>query len=345
MPPASLVRLALAFPVAAFLLLLADLPHHGRSSEAATDAVPVTVTAARFAPLMFGLEDLGGLEFRGGLALSSTDRRFGGFSSLALSADGTALLAVSDEGWWFRARLSYTDGRPSGLSDAALDPMLGKGGRRPKSKAARDAEALALARPGDLDGKVYVGFESRPQVSAYDLGRFGMKAKPEPVRFPAAIGRGPANGELEALARWSDGPDAGAFIAVSESNFDAAGNIRAWIFGGSNPRAFTIARYEDYKITDIALLPGGDVVTVERSYATSIMPGMAIRRFPTTAIRAGTLIEPKLLFAGRQPFYAIDNMEGIAFHRVAGEDRISVISDDNYSPEQRTVLYQFALRD
>ena len=63
------------------------------------------------------------------------------------------------------------------------------------------------------------------------------------------------------------------------------------------------------------------------------------------AIRAGALVRPKLLFAGRQPFYAVDNMEGIAFHRVGGEDRISVISDDNYNPEQRTVLYQFALRD
>ena len=345
MPPASLVRLALALPVAALLLLLADLARHGRTAEPATDAVPVTVTAASFAPLLFGLEDLGGLEFRGGLALSSTDRRFGGFSSLALSADGTSMLAVSDEGWWFRARIEYTDGHPSGLTDAVLDPMLGKNGRRPRSKGARDAEALALDRPGDLDGKVYVGFESRPQVSAYELGRFGPKATPAPVRIPAGIAKGPVNGELEALARWSDGPDAGAFIAVSESNFDKAGNIRAWIFGGARPRAFTIARHEDYKITDIALLPGGDVVTVERSYATSIMPGMAIRRFSAAAIRAGALVRPKLLFAGRQPFYAVDNMEGIAFHRVGGEDRISVISDDNYNPEQRTVLYQFALRD
>ena len=331
--------------MAAIFVLFAGLPRQSSMSEPSGGEIPLTVTVAAFAPLLFGLEDLGGLEFRGGLAISSSDRRFGGLSSLALSSDGTGLLAVSDDGWWFKARIDYAGGRPAGLSAAEIAPLLGRTGIRPASKRGRDAEALALARPGDLEGKVYVGFESRTQVLAYDLGRSGLKAKPRPVQIPAALRRGPINGELEALARWSDGPDAGAFIAVSESNFDKSGNIRAWIFGPGTPRAFTIARHEDYKITDIALLPGGDVVTVERSYATSIMPGMAIRRFAAGAIRGGALVKPRLLFAGRQPFYAIDNMEGIAFHRVAGEDRISVISDDNFNREQRTLLYQFALRN
>jgi hypothetical protein len=58
----------------------------------------------------------------------------------------------------------------------------------------------------------------------------------------------------------------------------------------------------------------------------------------------GALVSPELLFSGRQPFYLIDNMEGIAVHRFGDELRISVISDDNYNHAiQNTVLYQFAL--
>src|SRR5256885_1749313 len=75
---------------------------------------------------------------------------------------------------------------------------------------------------------------------------------------------------------------------------------------------FAIARHGDYVITDVAILPGGDVLTVERSFGASLLPGMAIRRFSATAISAGTTVSPTLLFEGRAPFYAIDNMEGIA---------------------------------
>jgi hypothetical protein len=40
----------------------------------------------------------------------------------------------------------------------------------------------------------------------------------------------------------------------------------------------------------------------------------------------------------------IDNMEGIAAHRAAsGETILTLISDDNFSLLQRTLLMQFAL--
>jgi hypothetical protein len=43
------------------------------------------------------------------------------------------------------------------------------------------------------------------------------------------------------------------------------------------------------------------------------------------------------------PFHAIDNMEGIAVSEMAGETRVTLISDDNYNRAQRTLLLQFAL--
>ena len=52
---------------------------------------------------------------------------------------------------------------------------------------------------------------------------------------------------------------------------------------------------------------------------------------------------------GAQLIYAdlgfqIDNMEGIAVHRsVSGETILTLVSDDNFSPLQRTLLLQFAL--
>ncbi|MGH6907758.1 MAG: esterase-like activity of phytase family protein, partial [Aestuariivirga sp.] len=73
------------------------------------------------------------------------------------------------------------------------------------------------------------------------------------------------------------------------------------------------------------------------------LPGMAIRRLKTSAIAAGTTVEPELLFSGRIPLYAIDNMEGIALCRRDGETRLTIVSDNNLNPAlQRTLLLQFA---
>jgi hypothetical protein len=70
---------------------------------------------------------------------------------------------------------------------------------------------------------------------------------------------------------------------------------------------------------------------------------MRIRRIPLAAVRPGALVDGReLIFAdlGSQ----IDNMEGLDVHRTgAGETVLTLISDDNFSSIQRTVLLQFTL--
>ena len=106
-----------------------------------------------------------------------------------------------------------------------------------------------------------------------------------------------------------------------------------------------IKQFEDYAITDLAILPDGDILTVERSFSSTSLPGMAVRRIRTEDIVAGGAVTPSLVFSGRMPFYRIDNMEGIAVSELNGETRITIVSDNNYRPEfQRTLLLQFALK-
>jgi hypothetical protein len=332
------------FARALVIVLLAILAvvwpaHAQRTSKITIDAKP-----ANFARLSFASLPLGKLAFRGGLLLSSTDERFGGFSGLALTADGKALLAVSDEGWWLRADVEYRNDRPAALANAVLAPLLAKDGRRPKSKRHRDAEALALDRSGELDGDVYVGFESRARLEKFDMGRHGLAAKPLRLHVPASLAKGPYNRQIEALGKLTHGPWRGSLIALSERNLDAEGNIRGWVIAGETSHGFSIKRFEDYDITDLAVLPDGSIVTLERSYVEGGLPGMALRRFSQGAAKPGAVVSPDLLFSGRQPFYLIDNMEGIAVHRWKDELRITVLSDDNYNRgAQRTVLFQFAL--
>ena len=70
---------------------------------------------------------------------------------------------------------------------------------------------------------------------------------------------------------------------------------------------------------------------------------MRIRRIPLAGIKPGALVDgPIVVFADIG--YQIDNMEGMSAHRTAsGETVLTLISDDNFSAVQRTVLLQFTL--
>src|SRR5262249_49983383 len=149
-----------------------------------------------------------------------------------------------------------------------------------------DAEALAGWTPGDIDGKVIVGFETRARVGLYDLGKNGFKARFKDLKLPRDAVKGPRNGELESVGRFVSGPLAGSILAMSETNKDANGDIRAFVWGGKKAFEFSIKQFEDYAITDMAILPDGDIITIERSFSGTTLPGMAVRRMHTEDILA-----------------------------------------------------------
>ena len=129
--------------VALLTAVLAATPLPSKAHEQTSD-IRVTAEPASFTRL--GNGRFGKLEYRGGVILSSDDDRFGGFSGLAISADGRAILAVSDEGWWLKANVIYRNDRLVDVSQAQLRPVLDRKGRRSKSKRSRDAEDRAIGQ-------------------------------------------------------------------------------------------------------------------------------------------------------------------------------------------------------
>jgi hypothetical protein len=324
--------------VRSFLLSLGFLTGLLASSASAE---PVTVTSAslsRFA-LLTNATSFGPLTWRGGIELTSTNKKFGGLSGLIMADECTSLRAVSDAGRWLTANVTYSKNTLSGLTTASLMPILDDKGKPPPSKRWGDAEAIA-AGP---NGKTIVGFESRTRVGAYDLAGKGLTARFQNLNPPKDIVRGQHNGELESVGYFRSGALKGYYIAVAESHSDSQGNTKAWAWNGKRSIAFSIKQLESYNITDIALLPSGDILVLQRSYSAVTLPGMAVTRFPASAIKQGKTVEPETLLEVRAPFYAIDNMEGLAVCERNGELRINILSDDNFNTGlQRTLLLQFA---
>lgn len=300
---------------------------------------PIEVTASAlssFTTLGFGTE-FGPFSWRGGLSLASPVKSFGGFSGLAITGNCDELLGVSDAGNWLRAKLLYREGKLAGLAEPAMAPVRDSKGKPQRNKAWGDVEAMTLAG----GGKVALAFESRVRFGSYDLGTDGLAARFQVIQHPEDIDRGAENGEVEAFGALGDG----RYIAISEKHYDRNGNIKAWLWKGRQATAFSIARYGSYDITDLAVLPDGGIMTVERSFTRTTLPGMAVRRFSIDGVRQGETVTPELLIEATLPLYTIDNMEGIAICERDGETRVTFLSDDNFNTSlQRTLLLQFSYK-
>lgn len=327
----------LAVSLAAIALSVA--PAQAPRSVAAPTPIEVTGTPiAAFDPRNVGQSRFGALEFRGGLVLSSKYKAFGGFSAIHVEPDGAGFVAVSDHGSWLRGRIAYRDGKPDGVTGAEMAPLLGADGKLLRSRGWFDAESIT-----ERDGMLYVGLERVEQIVRFNYGRDGLLARGEPIPVPPDFKTLSPNKSLECLAAApKDSALAGSLIVVTEHSLDAAGNFRGFLLNGPEVARFSAKRIGDYDVSDCVVWKG-DLLLLERSFSIFRGLGMRIRRVPLASVKPGALLDGPVLIEADLGF-EIDNMEGIAVHRDAhGDTIVTLISDDNFLPFQRTLLLQFAV--
>jgi hypothetical protein len=322
---------------------LAALPVHAQT-PAAEGPVAIEVRAQELAGFdtrdparrQFGL-----LEFRGGIVLTSPFKEFGGISAIRVQGHGEHFIAVSDKGWWFRGRLVYDGTRPTGIADAEMAPVLGADGKPLAARGWFDTESIA-----EDNGTLYVGIERVNQIARFNYAKDGLLARGTPIAVPPGVKSLPFNKGLEALVFVPRGLHlGGTLIAISERGLDKDKNSKAFLIGGPSPGSFAIKRTDDYDISDAALLPGGDLLLLERKFGWTSGLLVRIRRIALTDIKPNGLVDGATLFEADLG-YEIDNLEGLSVHRNGnGETVLTLISDDNFSVIQRTLLLQFTLAE
>jgi hypothetical protein len=292
-----------------------------------------------FDPRDVSRKRFGALEFRGGLVLESPTKEFGGISSLRVGADGQRFVAVTDKSQWLRGRIVYRGTAPIAIADAEMAPMLGPDGRPLRARGWYDTESLA-----DDGDTLYVGIERVHRIVRFNFGKDGLLSRGVPVPVPPAFKTLPHNASLECLVMAPKaGPLGGTLIAVSERGLDANGNIQGFLVGGATRGTFSWKRADDFDVSDCAVTPGGAFLVLERRFSWTSGIAMRIRSVPLTAIKPNATVEGTELVAADMA-YQIDNMEGLSVHRAPdGALVLTLISDDNFSPLQRTVLLQFTL--
>ncbi len=286
----------------------------------------------------------GQLEFRGGLELISTDRQFGSLSGIDFSPDGSVLYAVSDKGRWFAARPVMEGGRLVGLEDTGIGPILNNAGEPLSGKRWGDAEGLRII---ERDGEplALVSFEGANDLRAFTGAEFAASRSVD-VPLPASTNEVDRNAGFEGLAvAPASSPLQGGIVLLAEHSLDASDNHRGWIIGGPRAGSFSLHRLDNYDVTDAAFLPDGDLLVLERQLGFPLGIAARIRRIASDDIRPGATVGGEVLLEADLR-YQIDNMEGIAVGRGPdGETIIALVSDNNQSKLQRTLLLFFALTE
>ena len=288
----------------------------------------------------------GKLIWRGGLVLRSSAGAFGGYSGLTVSADGSELLAISDRTSWLKMQIVERDGQLVGVRNATIgDLELRAEWDNPESaRGLKDAEALAALEPGAISGDHYIAFEGRHRIHKYRFNGADFSAPTGALDLPDAALRLPDNKALESLAILRAGRYEGAAIAFSERRAHISGDSLGWLFHNGSAAQLRLKRSDMFDITDAAALPDGSLVVLERNFA-GIIRGvfMRIRRIAAADISPGARLDGDVLYE-TQSGHMVDNMEAIAVHiDAAGRTVLTVMSDDNYNPIQRTLLMRFAI--
>jgi hypothetical protein len=307
-------------------------------AEEARRPLEIAARPVSFALDSEGAKAVGQLAHLGSLRLTSPDSDFGGISGLIVSPDGKTFLAITDSSHWLTGKLTYTDGRLTGLTGKEIAPLRDLSGKPLQGKAG-DAEGLA----GSLDGDVYVSFEGDHRIWKYAFGKDGLDATPVAVKVPADLAKAPGNGGLEAITLLSDGK----LLAITESYENADGDIRGWLIdpAGKAPASLALKRRAPYDVTDARQLENGDVLTLERRFNRVGGVGFAVRRIRADALKADAPIESEVI-ADAGMNYLIDNMEGLSIRKTSdGRTLVYMISDNNFNnPLQQNLIMLFELK-
>lgn len=290
-----------------------------------------------------GRRKFGQLTWLGGVSLSSPSKHFGGWSGLRLAPRGRSLLTVSDSGGWLRANISYKNGKIVGLSDARLGALKALSGKRLRRNRDRDAEALTLVSGTIQRGTGLIAFERNDRVGVFPITKNGIGKPKRYLKLPKAIRKNRSSNGVESLAIVQRGRQSGAIVTFLESQPNDNGYHHGWLIKRGNAKKLWLKDIGGYAITDLASLPDGGLLVLERRFRWSEGVKMRLRHLPASKIRPGAKLKGEILLDANMS-YNIDNMEGLSVHRSkAGQTIITMISDDNYNRFlQRTLLLQFA---
>lgn len=277
-----------------------------------------------------GIEDVGGLIFRGGLEIAPGDEDIGGISGLTWHED--RLYAVSDDGHWLTIEPDEIDGRLIDLLSVTRGRLLDERGKRLRGKDNVDAEAIEKVATGGW----MVAFEREHRILYYaNLEGPGVATDAPEITKTLNLTKGAAaNAGIETLAF-----NPNVMIACGEWAITGTPNCVHASMGGSAQfelRAPPQIAEHGGAPTDAACQDDDICYVLFRSYREGDGNRAAIVKLAKDG--------PPETLAVFTPPLTLDNFEGLAVREQFGKTYLYIVSDNNFSGEQRTLLMKFEIK-
>jgi len=259
------------------------------------------------------------------ITLQMDDPRFGGFSSLEVTADGMSFYATSDRGTLLRGTIIRENGRLVGVDNLRLTDILDSKGAALSSYHV-DAEGLAMSEAGE----VFMSFEANHRVMRQADVEALPRFVPKHPDFRTLIN----NSGLEALAIDAEN----TLYAIPERSGALTRPFPVYRFSdGEWSKDWSLPRIGDFLITGADIF-SGKLYVLERDFTGFGGFLSRIRRFEIGAEQGEVLLET--------PAGDLDNMEGIAIWQPEGKPvRVLLIADDNFLFLQRNQLVELVLEE
>jgi len=273
---------------------------------------------------------VGALTYLGGVALTSRDLAFGGYSSLSIIGDRFTLLSDYGDIVRFRLDAKFEISAPA-FADLPAGPGLGW------EKRERDSESMA-ADPAS--GAVWVGFERANAIWRYGPGL----SLPAASAKPPAMARWESNGGAESLVRMHDG----RFLVIAETDRRDRAVRDLLLFPGdpvAQPDSAIVAAYRPpagYDPSDATELPDGRVLVLNRRFSLPFAWSVVLTLIDPRGLKSGQVVVGREI-ARLDPPLNVDNFEGLATTREGNATIVWMVSDDNQLFLQRTLLMKFKL--
>ncbi|MDF3917950.1 esterase-like activity of phytase family protein [Salinicola salarius] len=267
----------------------------------------------------------------------------GGLSGLGWDEDEAMLFLISDRGWLHRARLTF-DGSGELRDYEPLDtyPLRGEDGAILAS-AESDAEALTLENANDGvrgNTQLVIGFEG----VMTDNGEGGARWQrflpsgiaSAPANRPEGLSGIQANGGLEAIALL---PGHALVGGIENPPDDWPEKVtRLFTLDDRQAWRYSLADNANSALTAMESLDG-DLLTLERAYTPPASIVIRLRRAHLDD--DGGVEVSELARLSSSNGWSVDNFEGLTH---IGEHRYLMVSDDNFSLRQRTLLTCFEVK-
>lgn len=279
-----------------------------------------------------GPRRVGDLIFLNAWELGSNNEDFGGISALTALADGR-FIGVSDAGTLIGFGLTRDDR----VDRPFIAPLPDSRGPQATYKD-RDSEGIAYDA---ASGQFWVSYEAN-----HAIRRFSRSfARSTGTVRPREMQSWPSNKGAECIIRLVDG----RFMIISESLEDDDSHQALLLSGdpvepGTDIARFTYRPPAGYRVTDGTQLPDGRLLILNRWVGLPNGFAAKLALVDTDSIEKGAAVSGQVIATLSSPLL-VDNMEGIAISRDGANVIVWLISDNNFSIFQRTLLMKFRLSE